>query len=143
MAKKNTPASQKPHEPVEMRTDQFRLWQAWCSILKHNAHVVRDTRLNIEISQLSITFLVPTPETYPVAIELLVLDFDEDVVTASLTTFTRNTMRSQGEEFNLLRTETFNWSAPGASFTDFLADFGVKCLIEEPKMLPPGYLYKD
>jgi hypothetical protein len=130
-------------ELVEMRADQFLLWQTWCSILKLNAHIVRDTRLNIEISQLSLSFLVPNPETYPVDIEMLVLDFDDDVVTASLTTFTRTSMRSQGDAFNLLRTATFNWSAPGASFTEFLADFGVKCSLEQPKMLPPGYFYKD
>lgn len=149
MAKKKSPAAQKkkapkpdaPPETIEMRTDQFLLWQTWCSILKHNAQIVRDARLNIEISRLSITFLVSNPETLPVVIPMLVLEFDDNEVTASLTSFTRKTMRAQGEGFHLLREGKFNWSAR-SSFTKFLADFGVKCRLESPKVLPPGYSYK-
>jgi len=149
MAKKKTPAKQKKAptpaaspELIEMRSDQFLLWQTWCSLLKHNAHIVRDTRLNIEISQLSMTFLVPNPETFPVVIQMLVLDFDDDEVTASLTSFTRNTMRAQGEGFELLRSAVFNWTTPSPSFRQFMEDFGLKCPIETPKVLPPGYFYK-
>ncbi|MBA4188937.1 MAG: hypothetical protein C0467_13150 [Planctomycetaceae bacterium] len=147
VAKKKTPVAKKnppvaSAELIEMRTDQFLLWQTWCSILRHNAHNLRDARLNIEICQLSVTFLVTTPETYPVTIKMLVLNFDDDEVTASLTSFTRNTMRAQGEEFNMVREATFNWSAARPSFKQFLADFGVKCPTESPKTVPPGYLYK-
>ncbi len=148
VAKKKTPAAKKKKTPdaapelIEMRVDQFQLWQTWCSILRHNAHIVRDARLNIEISQLSITFLVPNPETLPLVIQMLVLHFDDDEVTASLTSFSRKTMRAHGEGFHLLREATFNWSARSASFTKFLAGFGVKCRLEPAKTLPPGYSYK-
>lgn len=147
MAKKKV-ASQKalepttPPEPIEMREDQFLLWQAWCSILRHNAHVVRDARINVEISQMSFTFLVPNPEVYPVLIKMLVLDFDEGEVTATLTSFTRTSMRSQGEGFHLLREEIFHWGAPEASFEKFLEGFGLKCPSEQPTTLPPGYFQK-
>ena len=139
---KKVPETTTPPEPVEMREDQFLLWQAWCSLLRHNAHIVRDARVNVEISQMSLTFLVPNPETYPVLIQMLVLDFDDGEVTASLTSFTRKSMRSQGEGFHLLREAIFNWAAPEASFTQFLADFGLTCPLDPPPTLPPGYFRK-
>jgi hypothetical protein len=149
MAKKKTPATPKnpsdpntPPEPIEMREDQFRLWQTWWSLLLHNAHLIRDARLNVEISQLSMTFLVPNPEVYPVLVQMLVLDFDDDEVTASLTSFTRKSMRAQGEGFHLLREAIFNWKAPTPSFEQFLGEFGLTCPMESPTTLPPGYCYK-
>ncbi|MCE9563325.1 MAG: hypothetical protein K8U57_14885 [Planctomycetes bacterium] len=141
VAKKMAPEPTISPEAIEMRADQFLLWQTWCAILKHNAHRVRDARLNIEIAQLSITFLVPNPETLPLVIQMLVLDFDDDEVTASLTSFTRKTMRAQGEGFTLLRTATFNWTASSPSFPQFLADFDLNCPMTPPDSLPPGYFY--